>query len=117
MSEAGNGGIGGAGGVGSIGEEAAKLVEAVHEWARRSLGDPATAHIATGAAECSYCPVCQLIAVLRGDRPEVTARLADVGSAVVTALRAALDGMPDGTNPPPAQQQRVQHIDLDDPPE
>ncbi len=39
------------------------------------------------AADCRWCPVCQVAAVIRGERPEVTAALADVLTASATALR------------------------------
>ena len=43
--------------------------------------------------DCRWCPVCQVAAVVRGERPEVTAALADVLTATATALRTfAADG-------------------------
>jgi hypothetical protein len=55
------------------------------------------------AGECRWCPLCQLIAVLRGERPEATAVLADVLRATADALHAfaaAPDGpRPDGPRP------------------
>jgi hypothetical protein len=39
-------------------------------------------------SDCRWCPICQFAAVLRGERPEVTAALADVLTATATALRA-----------------------------
>jgi hypothetical protein len=50
------------------------------------------------AAECRWCPLCQLIAVLRGQRPEVTAVLADVLRATADALHAVA-AAPDGPRP------------------
>jgi hypothetical protein len=38
-------------------------------------------------ADCRWCPVCQIAAVVRGERPELTAALADVLTATATALR------------------------------
>jgi hypothetical protein len=38
-------------------------------------------------ADCSWCPLCQAAAVVRGERPEVTAALADVLTATASALR------------------------------
>jgi hypothetical protein len=76
---------------GSVGEEAAKLLTAAQEWFHRTLGDPATARIATGSAECAWCPLCQLISVLRGDRPEIGERLADTQAAVAGLLRSLAD--------------------------
>ncbi|WP_409332648.1 hypothetical protein [Trujillonella humicola] len=38
--------------------------------------------------DCRWCPLCQAAAVLRGERPEVTAALADALVAAAAALRA-----------------------------
>jgi hypothetical protein len=98
---------------GTIGDEAAKLLDAVQDWARRSFGDGA--HIATGAPECTWCPICQLIAVLRGDRPEISDKIADATASVVAALRAVVDAAPgpagEARSTPP-KPPRVQRIDL-----
>jgi hypothetical protein len=67
------------------------LVDAVHEWARVRFGEAGTAHIATGATECTWCPICQLIAALRGDRPEVADKLAAAATAVVDVIGALLE--------------------------
>lgn len=39
------------------------------------------------SSDCRWCPVCQVAAVVRGERPEVTAALADVLTATAAALR------------------------------
>jgi hypothetical protein len=39
------------------------------------------------SSDCRWCPICQVAAVVRGERPEVTAALADVLSATAAALR------------------------------
>jgi hypothetical protein len=39
------------------------------------------------AGDCRWCPVCQAAAVVRGERPEVTAALADVLTSAAAALR------------------------------
>jgi hypothetical protein len=60
-------------------------------------GHPAESH----PADCRWCPVCQAAAVLRGERPELTAALADVLTATAAALRAfAAD--PQSADPPAA---------------
>ena len=38
-------------------------------------------------SDCRWCPVCQAAAVVRGERPEVTAALADVLGTAAAALR------------------------------
>ncbi len=81
---------------GSVGEEAARLAEAIRGWAATTfpgLTSGLTEHLATGAPECRYCPFCQLVAVLRGDRPEVTERVAEAAAAVADAVRAVADAV------------------------
>jgi hypothetical protein len=99
---------------GPLGEEAAKLFAAAQDWFHRTLGDPATARIATGAPECAWCPLCQLVSVLRGDRPEITERFAETQVAVAGLLRALADAA--GTMAAHGGQHpngsRVQKIDL-----
>ena len=51
------------------------------------------------AAECRWCPLCQLISVLRGERPEVTAAIGDVLRATADALHA-FAAAPDAPRPP-----------------
>lgn len=94
---------------GSLAEEARRLAEAFSDWSHdHTVGLAATAGT---AEECRYCPLCQLIAVARGQRPEVSARLVESGTAFVDAVRSLLTppaGRPE-EDPPP----RVQHIDVD----
>ena len=71
-------------------------------------------------SDCRWCPVCQAAAVVRGERPEVTAALADVLTTAAAALRSFADAArPDAAEPeaetdsgedgdPPA----VQRIDI-----
>lgn len=76
-------------GVGSAAEEAARLFEAVQEWAQRSSG-AVSDHVATGSADCVLCPVCQLISLLRETRPEVAMHLAEAASSLLAAVRSAV---------------------------
>jgi hypothetical protein len=63
---------------------------------------------------CASCPICAVIAALRGDRPELAVRLAEHATGLVAVLRAALEtggpapAAPDVTERPPAR--RVQRI-------
>jgi hypothetical protein len=57
------------------------------------------------SADCRWCPICQVAAVVRGERPELTAALADVLTATATALRAfAAEGPPSPEGPPDQDQ-------------
>jgi hypothetical protein len=82
-----------------------------------TLRPPAGEAAATGEAhssDCRWCPVCQAAAVVRGERPEVTAALADVLTATAAALRnfaeppsapaADTAAAEEGDPPPPVQQ-------------
>ena len=121
--------------VGSLGDEAAKLLGAVADWAREQgtdlgtgvaamAGQAATAareldeHIATGAPECRYCPVCRSVHAVRTASPEVRAHLA---SAASSFLQAAV-GMLAAASAADAQERSsrstsVEHIDLDSEPD
>lgn len=43
---------------------------------------------AAASGDCRWCPLCQAAAVLRGERPEVTAALADILTTASAALRS-----------------------------
>src|SRR5687767_6488426 len=67
-----------------------------------SQGDGSDGH----GSDCRWCPLCQAAAVARGERPEVSAALADLLTATATALRQfAEEGRPaasDAAAPPAA---------------
>jgi hypothetical protein len=67
-------------------ETARRLVEALRTAAPPAPDGGSAAATGTGG-DCRWCPLCQAAAVLRGERPEVTAALADVLTATATALR------------------------------
>ena len=76
--------------------DALRLVNGAQEWARQTFSEfdaqaHTDAHGAGNSPECQWCPLCQFVAVLRGERPELTERVAEAGAAIVTAMRAALD--------------------------
>ncbi|HRI99065.1 MAG TPA: hypothetical protein PLZ93_25800 [Nocardioides sp.] len=113
--------------VGSVGDEAAKLFSALADWAGDHLGDglggvgdglggladkarEVDEHLATGSAECLYCPVCRTVHAVRHASPEVKAQLATAASSFLQAA-ASLLAAAGGTGSQPAP--RVQHIDLD----
>jgi hypothetical protein len=67
-------------------EQARRLLEAVSSAAATESDD--------ASGECRWCPHCQLLAVLRGERPEVTAVLSDVLATASAALRSFAEEAP-----------------------
>lgn len=68
---------------------------------------------ASSPPECQWCPLCQLIALVRGDRPELAQPLADAATAAVAALRAVIDAAaPANTGGADRSSPQVQRIDL-----
>lgn len=117
--------------VGSLADETAKLVGALSDWAREQgadlgagLGDLAghatdslrevNEHLATGGAECRYCPICRLIQAFRETSPEVRQHLAVAGASLLqagaTMLATAAVPAEDGAG----SRGSVEHIDLDE---
>ncbi|MEJ7832593.1 MAG: hypothetical protein WKF79_11200 [Nocardioides sp.] len=118
------------GGIGSLGEEATKLLIALSEWTRDHGGeaghgvgglasqaaaglDGINGHIATGSAECTYCPVCRTVQAIRSTSPEARAHLTSAASSLLQAASGLLaTGAPAD---PSARRRSVERIDLDDP--
>jgi hypothetical protein len=113
--------------VGSLGEEAAKLLGALSGWAREHAGDAGEGlsglaaqaaasahdlneHLATGAAECTVCPVCRTVHAVRQLSPEVTAHLTSAMASLAQAAAAVMAT----THPRTAEAGDVEHIDLAD---
>lgn len=132
MTESGAG-AGDAPEVGSLAEEAARLMGALSGWARdqgdlaghlsdgvADLASSATdalrdvdEHLATGAAECTWCPVCRTVHAVRSLSPEVRQHL----SAAATSLMHAAAGVLATVVPDDARaggSRDVEHIDIGD---
>jgi hypothetical protein len=64
-------------------------------------------------ASCTACPLCRFMALLRGERPEATARLVDGALMIIRTLRSLVPDPPDPAAAQPtgagAQQQGQQH--------
>lgn len=116
--------------VGSVAEEAAKLMGALSGWAREQ-GDTATGGVAGSVAgladlakdldghvageNCTYCPVCRVIAMVRATSPEVKTHLTSAATSLLQAAMSALaTPVPDEAR---RRQTGVERIDLDDGPD
>jgi hypothetical protein len=66
------------------------------------------------SGDCRWCPLCQAAAVLRGERPEVTAALADILTTASAALRSfAAQGAGAGVPAEAPEEQRPPSEDAD----
>src|SRR6478609_11713456 len=96
--------------VGSVAEEAIKLLGALSSWAKDSTPD-LEHHLDTGAAECTYCPICRTVHLVRELRPEVKEQLATAATTALQALSGLLAAAATRDRDVPSG---VEHIDLDD---
>ncbi len=117
--------------VGSVGEEALKLFGALADLARQQgadaggslagLADQASSlahevndHIATGSAECKYCPVCRVVHAVRETSPEVRTHLLTAATSLLQAAAGVLETVPPPDHGGPQRGPEVERIDLDD---
>ncbi len=117
--------------VGSVTEEAMKLLGALSGWAKdqgagtgQGFADMAASaaqaaqqvneHLATGSADCTYCPVCRTVHAIRELSPEVKTHLAVAGANLLQAASALLaTAVPDASTRPSAPAD-VEHIPVDE---
>ncbi len=66
-------------------------------------------------SSCASCPICAVLAALRGERPELFVRLAEQATGLIAVLRAALeeDAPPAPAPAPSAPSRRVQRIPVE----
>ncbi|MEU7481058.1 hypothetical protein AB0A63_34125 [Lentzea sp. NPDC042327] len=100
---------------GKLAEELRLLIDTAAERMQPWLQRVAEAGDGAHAPEtCGWCPVCNGVALLRGDRSELAAKAAEHAAGLVAVLRAALrePGTPAPAEPaePADAGQRVQHI-------
>lgn len=94
---------------GPLADEAARLLEALQQWVADHLGRAGAAPSDTGRTPgCQLCPVCQVLSLLRGCRPEVFEHLLDASASLVAAVRAATEQS--GRSAARAGRPPVQHI-------
>ncbi|HEY5856885.1 MAG TPA: hypothetical protein VIW24_23265 [Aldersonia sp.] len=79
---------------GDLVEELRLLMETVLERAEPALRRAASGQDQPEFASCTWCPVCAVVALVRGEHHEVAAKIAEHGTAIVTVLREALAGVP-----------------------
>jgi len=76
-----------------------------------ATSDAWSEHIATGAPECRYCPVCRAIAASRSSGSEVLGHVVSAGESLYAAAREAMAGFertrPQHEGPADVGRQRV----------
>jgi hypothetical protein len=81
-------------------EQVRRLVDGL----RGLLGEAAASGGGAGiGSDCRWCPVCQVVAVVRGERPEVSTALADVLTSTANTLRALAESPAAPPSAPPAE--------------
>lgn len=119
--------------VGSVAEEAAKLFGALADIARdrgtgfgdgigglaghaAAMAQEVNEHIATGSAECRYCPICRVVHAVRETSPEVRDHLLTAASSFLQAAAGMMETLPprDEAAGGPPRGPEVERIDLDD---
>ena len=90
-------------------DEAAKLLGALSDWATDAAHD-VDRHLATGAQECTYCPICRTVHAVRELSPEVRTQLATAATSLLQAAAGALATVASDRSTRPGG---VEHIDLD----
>ncbi len=120
--------------IGSLGEETVKLLGSLAGWVKEHGADlghgledaaehvadswhEADEHLATGARECSVCPVCRAVQAARSVSPEVKGHLASAATHLLSAATSLLathqSGPAEGAGTGPASRASgVEHIDL-----
>lgn len=85
---------------GALGAEAQRLAKALADWAESRSAGPAQNHVgdwgshehqAAAPTSCAVCPLCQLIALVRGERPEVLGKLVEAGTIALSALAGLVE--------------------------
>ncbi|MFC7494759.1 MULTISPECIES: hypothetical protein [unclassified Nocardioides] len=98
--------------VGTVAEEAAKLLGALSGWAKDATHD-LDEHLAPGAPECTYCPICRTVHAVRELSPEVKDQLATAATSALQAI-AGLVGAAGRSAHTSGGAGGVEHIDLDE---
>jgi hypothetical protein len=104
--------------VGSAAEEAVKLFSAFATHAAEAAsraGHGFEEHLATGAPECTYCPLCRTVHIAREASPEVRLHLASAAASLMQAAASVLNAV--ASSGPSAGERTggVERIDLDEP--
>lgn len=88
--------------VGSAAEEALRLLGALSGWTSERVG-AASEHLATGSAECTFCPLCRTVHAMREVSPEVRDHLVAAGASLMQAFAGIVSAATAATSRPAPQ--------------
>lgn len=81
----------------------AEAADGLSDTEQHQTGGPAAARCpecgSVPGASCTACPVCRFLALLRGERPEATAKLVDGALLIIRTLRSLVPDPPAAGNP------------------
>ncbi|MEO6083646.1 MAG: hypothetical protein ABIQ18_11140 [Umezawaea sp.] len=83
--------------------------ERAQPWLQRIATEGAGDH---NPQTCGWCPVCNAAALIKGDRSELASKAAEHVSGLLTLLRMALSEPSAPAAEAPAEEPRVQHIQV-----
>ena len=90
--------------IGSVAEEAAKLFSALRRDDRHEHEGTQGQHRL--GPECQWCPLCQLMYLVRHSGPETVEQLASAASGVLGSLRSLLDAAAESARAKAAEDRR-----------
>lgn len=97
---------------------AEQLLDHVEPWVQRLRdGDPEGLGTAATPATCGWCPLCAIVATVRGERPELAVRFAEHAAGLLATARQVLAEQHATAAPGSSEQtvERVQRIDVQRP--
>jgi hypothetical protein len=99
---------------GHVLEEAVKLFETLRRrmrgsdpvrddvWSQATHTDAGGSHFATGAPECTYCPICRTVAAARTSGTDVAGHVMEAGQSLIAAVRETVAAYERSRPPRPA---------------
>lgn len=69
-------------------ETARALVDPAQQWAKRTFGELNSEH---RPEDCRWCPICQFVALVRGEAPELAEKLSEAAATFTATVKALLD--------------------------
>jgi hypothetical protein len=69
-------------------EAARSLVDPAQQWAKRTFGELNAEH---RPEDCTWCPICQFVALVRGEAPELADKLSEAAATFPATVKAVIE--------------------------